>query len=117
MKSQEGPWGEKHPQYVNMEMENPKFERGRLYYSSFSQTDHHDFAGMPNIWRRIQILLGIDFRPQIYIKLFNRLRMLDYTEPKKSSKVSNDGIFQTPSTMAEETLSSDNTKSEDENSI
>ena len=42
-------------------------------------TDHHDFAGLPNMWRGIQTLLGLEYRPQYYINIYNRIRNLDFT--------------------------------------
>ena len=35
-------------------------------------------AGLPNIWSRIQTLLGLEYRPPFWVNLFNRLRYLEF---------------------------------------
>ena len=49
------------------------------YYTGYPMTDHHDFAGLPNIWRGIQTILGLEYRPQFYINIYNRIRNLEFS--------------------------------------
>ena len=89
-KSEKRPWGEKSkPIYydpfldenlLGLNEEKP-YQQGVWYYTGYPLTDHHDFAGLPNIWRGIQTLLGLEYRPQFYINIYNRIRTLDFTGP------------------------------------
>jgi hypothetical protein len=69
---QEKPWGSKSkPIYydpfldenlMRLNEEKP-YQQGVWHYTGYPLTDHHDFAGIPNIWRGIQTLLGLEYRP------------------------------------------------------
>ena len=42
--------------------------------------DHHELAGFPNKYWAFQTMLGREFRPQVYMNIFNRLRTLEFEE-------------------------------------
>jgi len=44
-------------------------------------TDHHDMAGIPYLYGNLALLLGTEYRPQFYINIINRIRLLEY-QPK-----------------------------------
>lgn len=48
--------------------------------------DHHDLAGFPNKFWWLHTILGREFRPQIYVNIFNRLRTLEYAESAHLAK-------------------------------
>ena len=48
-------------------------------------TDHHDIAGFENLFRPIETAVGTEWRPQLYINMLNRLRLLDCEEDPTSS--------------------------------
>eukprot|EP00347_Sterkiella_histriomuscorum_P020360 403338107 len=82
--SQNKPWGQKsEPVYFDNEIDSriqQSFDKGVWYYSSLQMSDHHDLAGFPNKFKVLQTILGREFRPQVYINIFNRLRTLEYVE-------------------------------------
>lgn len=43
-------------------------------------SDHHDLAGFPNRFWILHTILGREFRIQIYMNIFNRLRNLEFSE-------------------------------------
>ena len=61
-RAEKRPWGKKsEPVYVDPYMDtnllslsssNP-YQKGVWYYTGYPLTDHHDFAGFPNIWRGV----------------------------------------------------------------
>jgi len=56
------------------------FKKGVWYYSGRPLTDHHDLSGSENPNRILQTALGTEYRPQLYINLFNRIRSLSFEE-------------------------------------
>jgi len=43
-------------------------------------------AGLPNSWRYIQTLLGLEYRPAFWINIYNRLRLLDFSDLPEGEK-------------------------------
>ena len=35
-------------------------------------------AGLPNTWRGIQTMIGLEYRPTFWINIYNRVRLLDF---------------------------------------
>lgn len=62
--------------YLEAFTERDKFEAGVWYYSAFSHVDHLDFCGMPPFWSKIRTILGLEYRPLLWVNLYNRLRTL-----------------------------------------
>jgi hypothetical protein len=44
-------------------------------------TDHHDIAGVPHLYGNLALVLGTEYRPQIWINILNRIRLLE-CQPK-----------------------------------
>lgn len=59
---------------------NDIYEPGIWYYTGYPLTDHHEFCGVPNIWRHFQTLFGLEYRPGFYINIYNRIRNLEFPE-------------------------------------
>lgn len=92
------PWGNKSdPVYVNLFQDSTltqlhscnsehrgAFQKGVWYYSGMPLTDHHDLAGFENHNRVMQTWLGTEYRPQMYINIFNRLLLLDFTPSEQN---------------------------------
>jgi len=57
-----------------------EFERGVWHYTSLKMSDHHDLAGFPNRFWFIWTILGREFRPQVFINIYNRIRTLEFEE-------------------------------------
>ena len=90
----EKPWGNvRDPVYLEpyldenqLRVTNPDdvdvdaYERGVWYTAGYPLTDHHDMAGLPNAWRDLQTLLGLEYRPTFWINIYNRLRNLDFPD-------------------------------------
>eukprot|EP00356_Strombidium_inclinatum_P009317 CAMPEP_0170494852 /NCGR_PEP_ID=MMETSP0208-20121228/14873_1 /TAXON_ID=197538 /ORGANISM="Strombidium inclinatum, Strain S3" /LENGTH=135 /DNA_ID=CAMNT_0010770959 /DNA_START=1642 /DNA_END=2049 /DNA_ORIENTATION=+ len=83
------PWGDKKdPIYIEPFLdenmlrfsEGQGYERGIWHYTGYPLTDHHDMAGLPNIWRTLQTFFGLQYRPTFWINIYNRLRHLDYSD-------------------------------------
>jgi hypothetical protein len=55
------------------------YEQGVWYYTGYPLTDHHEFAGLPNMWRGVQTFIGLEYRPQFYINIYNRIRNLEFS--------------------------------------
>ena len=81
------PWGDKSdPIYIEPFLDEnqlklsdgPNYQKGVWYYSDYPLTDHHDMAGLPNIWRGIQTMIGLEYRPTFWINVYNRIRLLDF---------------------------------------
>jgi len=86
------PWGLKSdPVYFDCQADltqlpGEHFERGVWYYSGLTQVDHCDLCGFDNALQPIRSFLGVEFRPQFWANLFQRLRTLDVGEPKSLEK-------------------------------
>ena len=87
--SPEKPWGlVKEPVYIEPFLDENQlrlspgriYEKGVWYYTGYPLTDHHDMAGLPNTWSRIQTLLGLEYRPPFWVNLFNRLKYLEFSD-------------------------------------
>jgi hypothetical protein len=61
-KSEKRPWGEQEPIFTDPYMDEnlmrlkesqSPYKRGVWYYTGYPLTDHHEFAGIPNVWRGI----------------------------------------------------------------
>ena len=63
------------------------FEKGIWYYSGMPMTDHHELAGIENPNRVMQTCLGTEFRPQVYINIFNRLLLLEFNTATPSRQM------------------------------
>jgi hypothetical protein len=83
------PWGSiKDPVYINPFLdenqlqftEGQNYEKGVWYYTGYPMTDHHDMAGLPSLLRGISVVLGLEYRPTFWINIYNRVRLLDFSE-------------------------------------
>jgi hypothetical protein len=63
-----------------MRLNMKAYQRGVWYYTQYPQTDHNEFAGLPNVWRGIQTMMGLEYRPGFFINIYNRLRSLEYSD-------------------------------------
>lgn len=91
-KERSKPWGEKSlPIFIEPFLdenqlklsEGPNYQKGVWYYSDYPLTDHHDMAGLPNTWRGIQTMIGLEYRPTFWINIYNRVRLLEFDESKE----------------------------------
>ena len=88
------PWGKKEPVYIEPFLdenqlklsEGLNYQKGRWYYTGYPLTDHHDMAGLTNIWRGIQTTMGMEYRPTFWINIYNRLRHLDFSDLPECEK-------------------------------
>ena len=94
--NQTKPWGEKaDPIYTDPFMDenlmrlNDHYEPGIWYYTGYPLTDHHEFCGVPNVWRHFQTLFGLEYRPGFYINIYNRIRNLEFPEDQAYGAVRN----------------------------
>ena len=78
------PWGNKSkPVFFDIALDSriaTPFETGVWYYTSMQLCDHHELGGFPNRFWWVMVVLGLEFRPQLYINIFNRLRRLEFQE-------------------------------------
>lgn len=88
-KNEQKPWGDQRdPIFIEPFLdenqvrlsEGRTYEKGVWYFTGYPQTDHHDMAGMPNIWRSVQLLFGLEYRPTFWINIYNRVRLLEFVE-------------------------------------
>ncbi len=63
------------------------FEKGVWYYTGIPMTDHHDIAGIENMFRPVETAAGTEWRPQLYINMLNRLRLLEIEDRQGPSDV------------------------------
>ncbi|CDW88607.1 small nuclear ribonucleoprotein [Stylonychia lemnae] len=63
--------------YLEYYSQKDKYEKGVWHFGSYPHTDHLDYCGLPPILTKIRTLLGIEYRPLLWINLFNRLRTLE----------------------------------------
>ena len=83
-KTKAKPWGDKEPVYTdpyndeNIIRLDDSYQPGVWYYTGYPLTDHNEFAGLSNMWRGVQTLFGLEYRPGFYINIFNRLRNLNF---------------------------------------
>ena len=61
-----------------MRLNDEQYRKGVWYYTEYPLTDHNEFAGLPNVWRYFQTMIGMEYRPGFYINIYNRLRSLDF---------------------------------------
>jgi hypothetical protein len=87
------PWGSKSdPIFTDPYMDenimrlNNAYKPGIWYYTGYPLTDHNEFAGLMNMWRGIQTLVGLEYRPGFYINIYNRLRNLEFNTPKSRQR-------------------------------
>ena len=85
----EKPWGDVHdPIYIEPYLDEnqlsldsePNYKKGIWYYTGYPLCDHHDFAGVPSVFKDMQTLLGLQYRPTFFINIYNRLRALDFSD-------------------------------------
>ena len=62
------------------------FERGIWYYAGIPMKDHHEMAGLDTTYSPFHVILGTEYRPQIYINMLNRIRLLDCGNESQKSK-------------------------------
>ena len=83
------PWGDlSEPVYLNPFLdenlvqlsEGNNYEKGVWYYTGYPMTDHHDLAGLPSFLRDIQEVSGLEYRPTVWVNIYNRIRLLDFSD-------------------------------------
>jgi hypothetical protein len=62
------------------EIQGAKYQKGVWHYSSIPYVDHLDLCGLPPFLSKFRVLLGMEYRPQFWFNLFNRLKTLDVTD-------------------------------------
>ena len=66
--------------YEYYEVEEETYQKGVWYYTGYPLTDHHDMAGLPQLTRDLQTIMGLEYRPSFWINIYNRLRNLDFSK-------------------------------------
>lgn len=90
------PWGDLHnPIYIEPYLDEnqlsldsePNYKKGIWYFTGYPLCDHHDFAGVPSLFKDMQTLFGFQYRPSFFINIYNRLRSLDFSDDIDNNKV------------------------------
>ena len=82
------PWGGKRdPIYMDPYLDSNQvnlcqstYEKGVWYYWNYPLTDHHDVAGVSSSFKTLTTMLGLEYRPTFWLNLYNRIRLLDFSE-------------------------------------
>lgn len=84
-RSQVRPFGDKNPVHETAEIDNyllmSNYEPGVWYYQTLHFVEHSQLVGVPMVWRSVKQLIGTNDGAEIYLNMFNRLRMLDFKQP------------------------------------
>lgn len=78
----EKPWGQHDPVLFDP-MEDPFLQKdevktGIWYYGGIPVSDHLDLCGMPELLSPLRKALGIEYRYEVWRKIYIRLRLLEF---------------------------------------
>ncbi len=81
-KASEYPSGETKNQHINLNNAHPMhyvrhIQKGIWYYDGLPESDHLDLCGFPMHVSGLRRLMGIEYRQEIWRRIFARVKMLD----------------------------------------